>query len=536
MNPKSSVLNRKNAILVTIVALALGSGYWAYKAYAAKSAQPQYRTSKIEKGPITAAVSATGTLNAVVQVSVGSQISGQLKEILVDFNSEVKAGQLIAQIDPEQYQYRLRQSQADVDASSASVLTAQSNVSAQRAQSAQVEVNLAEAKRDYERKKALVDKGFISPAELEKALAIQNVQTEQLKTSKAQIEVALAQAKNSEAIVKQREAQLSQARIDLERTQIRSPVNGVVIKRSVERGQTVAASLSAPELFVIAQDLRDMEVAASIDEADVSNIRIAQKVNFTVDAFPGRTFEGSVKTVRKSPQVVQSVVTYTVMISAANPTAQLLPGMTANVRITTAQSESALKVPNSALRFRPAGEAPAAASGSQTQPNGANQPGAGGQAGGGQQRAQRDRLVTELKLDAAQTEKVDALFADMRSKMGGARELPEEERRKTMERNRSELRVKITEILNGEQKKKYEAIAAEAQTNRGQGGGRGRIYIMDDAGNAKGVDVRIGLTDGSSTEVIAEGLAEGQAVITGNAAGQANTPQRSQASGPRMSF
>jgi HlyD family secretion protein len=204
-----------------------------------------------------------------------------------------------------------------------------------------------------ERKEQLSDKKFLSPAEVDKARATVNSLVEQQKSAVAQVDVARANAGNAAAMVKQREAALSQARVDLERTAIRSPVSGIVIKRSVDKGQTVAASLQAPELFIIAEDLTDMRVDTAIDESEIGKIKIGQRATFTVDAFPGKTFEGEVRKVRKSAQVVSNVVTYLVDVSAPNPELQLLPGMTANVRIVTETFEDVMKVPNAAIRFRP---------------------------------------------------------------------------------------------------------------------------------------------------------------------------------------
>ena len=217
----------------------------------------------------------------MTQVQVSSQVSGQIKELFVDFNSEVKAGQLIARLDPETFEYRLRQANADVEAARASVLTAQANVLQALAQVGKAKVDVQEAQRDLDRKQDLVAKNFISAVEADKALALVRTLAETLKATDAQVAVAKAQAQNAQAIVKQREAQLAQARVDVEHTQIRSPVTGIVIKRSVEVGQTVAASLQAPELFVIAANLNDMQVETSIDEADISRVRNAQKVSFT---------------------------------------------------------------------------------------------------------------------------------------------------------------------------------------------------------------------------------------------------------------
>ncbi len=506
-------------VIASAVALA-GLGFYLWSQ---KNAAPEYRTAKIEQGGITAAVSASGTLNPVVSVQVGSQVSGQLKEILVDFNSEVKQGQLIARIDPETFEYKVRQAQADVDAARSQVLTQQANIAAQRAEVTRAEVNLADAKRDLERKQQLVEKGFIAAAERDKAQATFNALSEQVNTARAQAAVAVANARNAEAVVKQREAALAQAKIDLERTAIKAPVNGVVIKRSVERGQTVAASLQAPELFIIAENLTDMQVDAAIDEAEIGRVRPGQKATFTVDAFPGRSFEGSVKQIRKSAQNVSNVVTYTVVISAANPDKELLPGMTANVRIVTDTRSGVLKVPNAALRFKPAGASDKPAQ-SADAPRGAP-------AGGGQLRVLRERLEKDLQLTDAQKTRLDGLFTAMRDKFGALRDAPDGERQKMAERNRSEMRAQIMEMLTPEQKRKYEEIIAESDGRRG--GARGRIYVLDEHRQPKALNVRLGLTDGSSTEVISPEIREGMEVITGMAQ-SAGTARPQPAPGPRM--
>ena len=570
-------------IAALILAALAGGGWWYYTRSNGDAAATQFRTAKIEKGPLVATVSATGTLNPVVSVSVGSQVSGQLKEIFVDFNSAVKKGQLVARIDPEQFEYKLRQAQADLEAARASIGTQQANVAVQRAEVARAEANLAEAKRDVERKKSLVEKNFIAASEAEKADANYKAQLAGLESAKAQLGVATANAKNSEAVVKQREAQLAQARIDLDRTAIRAPVDGVVVKKSVEPGQTVAASLQAPELFIIAQNLADMQVEAAIDEADVGRVREGQGATFTVDSFAGRTFSGAVRQVRKAATVAQNVVTYVVVISAANPDLNLLPGMTANVRITTDKRDSVLKVANSALRFRPPGAAEdgqnppaptvtgkdAAKNGSGSGSSASGSAGAGGSGGGGAAaaggaggsaggagggaaasgggaggaaaggpggggRAQRERLVTELKLDADQQQKLDAIFAGMREKFMAVRELPEAERARASERNRADIREKITAILTGEQKKKYADIVAE---QAGRTPARGRVWVNGDDGKAKAVQVRLGLSDGSSTEVIGGDLKEGQEVLVGvAAAGQKGAAPAGAPRGPRLPF
>ncbi|MBI3523943.1 MAG: efflux RND transporter periplasmic adaptor subunit [Betaproteobacteria bacterium] len=336
-------MRRRPLLYLFAAALLAVAGYGGYRYLGSGADQPRYKLARIENGALTAQVSATGTLNPVVSVQVGSQVSGQIKEILVDFNSPVKAGQLIARIDPETFQLRVRQAEADLEATRAALAV-------QRAEVARAAASLADAARDYERKKLLLEKNFIAAADRDKAQTAYDV-------ARAASQVAEAQVHNSEAVVRQRESQLAQARVDLERTAIRSPVDGIVVKRSVDTGQTVAASLQAPELFIIAKSLNDMQVETSIDEADVGRIHLGQKAGFTVDAFPGRAFEGAVVQVRKAAQVVSNVVTYTVIISAANPDLALLPGMTANVRIVVARKDNVLKAPNAALRFRPPGSA-----------------------------------------------------------------------------------------------------------------------------------------------------------------------------------
>lgn len=355
-------------LLLFLFALVAGA-YAAWYFWFADSAAPSYKFGKIENGPITASVAATGTLNPVVAVQVSSQISGQIREISVDFNSMVKAGQLIAQLAPETYEHRVRQAEADLEA-------ARATVAVQQAELYRAKINLADAERDHARKQSLVARNFISPAELDKSQTA-------LEAARAQLRVVEAQARNSAAVVRQREAQLGQARVDLGRTEIRAPVDGIVIKRSVEPGQTVAASLQAPEMFVIARNLADMQVETAIDEADVGRLSVGQEASFTVDAFPGKRFKGQVMQVRKAAQVVSNVVSYTVVISADNPDLILLPGMTANVRIVTAQKENVLKVANAALRFRPPGnDEKSALAGRQTSGAGSNS-GMGRGRGGG---------------------------------------------------------------------------------------------------------------------------------------------------------
>ncbi len=445
-----------------ILAALGGAAWWGFVRVAEPTAS--YRTAKIERGELQSAVSATGTVTPVTQVQVSSQVSGQIKELFVDFNSEVRQGQLIARLDPETFEYRVRQSAADVEAARASVLTAQANVQSALAQVNRAQGDVAEAQRDEKRKQDLLVQNFISPAELDTAKARTASLVESAKVAMAQVDVSRAQVQNAAAIVKQREAQLQQARVDLERTQIRSPVAGIVIKRSVEVGQTVAASLQAPELFVIARNLSDMQVEAAIDEADISRVRDGLKVSFTIDAFPGRSFDGAVRQVRKAAVSSQNVVSYTVVVGFANPGSMMLPGMTANVRIITDTRDNVLKLPNAALRVRIAGVEPAAsapAARTSAAPGFGWLPSAFAQvaAPGGGVRA---RLVEGLDLDAAQQTKLDAVLAELRPGFVALRELPDEQRAAARDKLTAELRERVNVFLTPAQRERYKELQAQA--------------------------------------------------------------------------
>ena len=491
---------------VAALLVVLGAAWW----WSARSADdaPNYRFGTIERGPLTATVSSTGTLNPVTSVQVGTQVSGQIQQLMVDFNSQVKKNELIARIDPETFQYRVRQADADLEAGRSSLNRAR--------------VSLANTQRDLERTKELVSRSFVSPAELDRA--------------QSTYDLAAAEVRTAQAVVRQREAQLATARVDLARTEIRAPVDGVVIKRSVDVGQTVAASLQAPELFIIAKDLRDMQVETSIDEADVGRIRVGQRATFTVDAFPGRTFNGEVRTVRKAPQSAQNVVTYIAIVSASNDRGELLPGMTANVRIVTDTRESVLKAPNGALRFRPATAGAAGAEPAKPTDDG-NKGSAGKSSGGGSPLAQfRDRLVTELKLDAEQQQRLEPIFAEMRGKFMALREMPEEARAKAGNAIRAELRAKIEDVLKPEQKMRYAEVAAEFGGRAGGGQTtRGRLWMLAD-GKPRAIDVRVGLSDGSMTEVSGDGVNEGMEVIVGQQGGAGSTAPAQKGAPPRMFF
>ena len=525
-------MTRNRMIAAAVVAAVLIAGAAAYAWWGPGAAAPDFRFGKVERGGIVSAVSATGTVNPVTAVQVGSQVSGQIKELLVDFNSEVKKDQVIARIDPESFQLRVNQAMADVDAVRATVLSQRANVAALQAEVSRAKVNLADAEREMNRNKGLFEKNFVSAAALDKAQAVYDAAREQVKTAQAHLAAGEAQVTNVQAIVKQRESQLAQSKVDLERTTIRAPVDGTVIKKSVEPGQTVAASLQAPELFVIAQDLRKMQVDTSIDEAEVGRIREGQAVTFTVDSFPGRTFRGSVGQVRKSALVVQNVVTYTAVVATSNPNLELFPGMTASVRIVVDSRDDVLKVPNAALRYRPAGTADARATTDPAAAGGPEEETKKGKGGGQSVQATRDRLTKELQLNAEQQSKLEAILNETRDRIRGLTAEDKGERRKQAERLRAESRARIAEVLNPEQRKRYEEMTA-SRGGRGRTVTSGRVWVLD-RGKPRAVDLRLGLSDGSFTEVVSGELKEGEQVIMGTRADAKGKQQPK--GGPRMGF
>ncbi len=297
--------------LIFVVVLAAGGGgaYWYSKNRS--TAAPEFQTTKVGRGDLTQAVTATGQLAPVLNVQVGSQISGIIQKLNADFNTQVKAGQVVAQLDSATYQ---------------------ANVSSAEGELANANAGLELAQINARRAEELIKDKLISQSERDQTIA------------------SLHQA---EAQVKIRTASLERAKVDLARCTIYSPVDGIVISRNVDVGQTVAASMSAPVLFLIANDLAKMQIDANVSEADVGGVEVGQEVDFTVDAFPYRTFHGKVIQVRNSPTTVQNVVTYDAVIEVSNPDLKLKPGMTANVSIVVARRENVLRIPNSVLRFRP---------------------------------------------------------------------------------------------------------------------------------------------------------------------------------------
>jgi HlyD family secretion protein len=314
---------KKTLWLVIPILLLAGGLAWYFLAN--RTPAPVWRTAVVDRGPIVAAVAATGTLNAVATVEVGTQVSGTVYRLHVDFNSPVQRGQAIAEIDPALLQAQLTQAQGNE-------LSAQANLERAR-------LTLLDAERSLGRMRSLLEQGFISAGEFDSAEIAQL-------SARAALQAA-------EATLVQSRGALQVARTNLQYAIIRSPVNGVVISRAIDVGQTVAASFQTPTLFTIAEDLTRMQIDTSVDEADIGRVRVALPVIFTVDAWPGETFTGEVAQIRYAPIVNQNVVTYNVVITVANPEQKLLPGMTANVAIETQRREDVLRLPTAALRFRP---------------------------------------------------------------------------------------------------------------------------------------------------------------------------------------
>ncbi len=307
---------------VLLVAMAAG-GYVYFQGE--RKVPVRYRTQPVERGSVVSMVTATGTINPVVSVQVGSQVSGMIKSLHADFNSIVKAGDVVAVIDPEPFKARRDQAAANLEISKANL--------------ARMRTTLAQEKREVDRLKALHTQNFVSQNEVD--LAVTEYQS------------ALAQVDVADAQVKQAQATLSAADLDLKYTVIRSPVNGIVIARNIEVGQTVAASFATPNLFLIALDLTQMQVDTNVSESDIGGIAEGKEAAFTVDAYPGEPFRGTVRQVRNAPINVQNVVTYNVVIGVDNRDLRLKPGMTANVSIVVAKKDDVLTVPNAALRFAP---------------------------------------------------------------------------------------------------------------------------------------------------------------------------------------
>jgi HlyD family secretion protein len=411
-----------------------------------RHAEARYQTAAADRGDVVDVVGATGTLQAVTTVQVGSQVSGNILWLGADFNSMVKKGQLIARLDPSLFEARVAQMRANLT-------TAVANV--ERSLAA-----VEDAKQKYERAKELAAQSLLAQSDLDSA--------------KATYDGALAQLKASHAAVDQARANLNQAQVDLAHTTISTPIDGVVIARNVDIGQTVAASFQAPVLFVIANDMSQMQVNASIDEADIGRVRQGQEVTFRVDAYPERAFTGRVQQVRLQPITNQNVVTYNTIISVANDDLKLMPGMTATVSVIVESRKDVVRIPATALRFRPEGFE--------------DRRGARGEGGVGRRGSRAEGQASPAPAQAegqsgtAQAE-------------GGRR-----------------WRGERADGARGESD--AQGGAARAENDQGRPGRPGLVFVLGEDGKPKPTRVRLGISDGRFVEVV-EGLEAGATIVTG---------------------
>ncbi len=469
--------------LLVVAGLLAGAGYYYWQQRA--EGKLDIETAVAKRQDVRRVVSTSGAVSALVTVDIGSQLSGNISEVNVDFSSEVKKDQVLARIEPSTFETKVRQSEA-------ALAVAKANVALQEAAVERAEANLHKAELDLHRAQELVAKGAGAQVTLDTAVAAEL-------SAKADLDSARAQLENAKANVALNEATLESARIDLDRTYIRSPIDGVVVDRIVQVGQTVAASLQAPKLFTIAQDLNHVQIQAQVDEADIGQITRGNDVNFTVDAYPDVTFHGKVSQIRLAPTSLNNVVTYTVVIDADNPLGRLLPGMTANVEIVTGEHKDVITVPNEALRYQPRGPAQAAL---------VRDALSTGVVSLGERGSRLiERLRAELELTQEEVDKIktalDAEFAAIKNAGPPGAGASQDEMR---EQARLRIAKVLRSVLTPDQYKKFEDMARQRH-----GPYRVTLWTYEN-GMLVPREVRLGLADGNVTEV-AEGLPEGANVV-----------------------
>ncbi len=502
-------------VVLAVVVLAAG-GTWWFK-HRAASGQAGYRTQAIDRGDIRVSISSTGTLSAISTVTVGSQVSGQLTEVLADFNSKVKKGQVIARIDPSTYETQIIQGNAQI-------------ASAQ-AQLKQFQATLANATLVYQRNARLGQQKLVAQSDVDQA--------------RAAMLQAQAQVNSAQASIRQQTASTQTTRLNLERTVIRSPVDGVVLTRAVEPGQTVAASLQAPTLFTIAEDLSKMKIQLTVDESDIGQVKAGQNVNFTVDAFPNRQFTGVVSQVQMAATTTNNVVTYPVIVTVDNGDGTLLPGLTVNAEIEVSRQPNVLRVANAALRYKPSDEDAGAAQG-QSGGAGGQSPGGPGQGmgrGGAGMSDDIAKVADGLQLKPEQKAAFDAAVEEMkkrtaermqqmqqqsggqqsggsklfgggpggppRSGNGGGNAQQQAQMRARMRERFQQQFSAFTATLDPAQKAKWDAGLSDLMNAR-----RAPLYLLVN-GKPQRVTVRLGASDGSVTEISGGGIKEGDLAITG---------------------
>lgn len=492
--------------VIAIAALALGAWWWTRRD--ANAAEGRYRTVRVERGDIRVAISSTGTLSAISTVTVGSQISGQVTEVLVDFNSPVKKGDVLLRIDPSTFNAQIAQGAAQVSSAQASLRQAQAT--------------LRNAELDYRRKAGLGDAQLVSRADVDLARAARD---------QAQAQVNAAQAQ-----IRQQTASTQTSRLNLERTVIRSPVDGVVLTRTIEPGQTVAASLQSPELFKIAEDLSKMKIELAVDESDIGQVKAGQAVSFTADAFPDRQFRGTVEQVRLSATTTNNVVTYPVVVTVDNSDGTLLPGLTVNAEIEVSKRSNVLKVANAALRYKPAEEAASGTAAPAAAP--------GGSRGGGMIE-DLARTAAQLKLSAEQQAAFDAAADAVRARQAARQAQPQAQggnalfgggrgfggpprmgdgggdmqaqiRQRMAQRFQQDFAA-FRATLDESQRTTWDAALAALVNAR-----RAPVYKLVD-GAPVDTRVRIGASDGTDTEISGD-VREGDELVAGERAAQSEGP------------
>lgn len=503
-NPPSSRNSKLiSRLIIGVVVLAIaGTGYWYWSSRKAAASEGAFRTTAVESGDIRVAISATGTLSAISTVTVGSQISGQVTEILVDFNSQVKKGEVLARIDPSTYEAQIQQGTAQIASARASL--------------SQAQATLRNAQLDFQRKADLGKQKLVAQSDVDLA--------------RTTLDQARAQVNSAQAAINQQTASTQTTRVNLDRTVIRSPVDGVVLTRKIEPGQTVAASLSAPELFTIAEDLGKMKIELAVDESDIGQVKVGQTVSFTADAFADRQFKGKVEQVRLAATTTNNVVTYPVVVTVDNSDGTLLPGLTVNAEIEVSKRSGVMKLSNAALRFKPADNSAIAAA-----PQGA--PRQGGAGGGVTD--DLARVAADMNLNAEQQAAFDAATAAIRERQaarqaqpqgggnavaggpppgmrgtgsgGGGANLQAQIRQRMAARFKEDF-AGFRGSLDDAQKGQWDAALGSLLNAK-----RATIYRLQD-GKPEPVMVRIGASDGTNTEVSGGGLKVGDLIITGERA------------------
>jgi HlyD family secretion protein len=468
---------------MALVMLGAIGGFAEYEFFTVKADKPTYLLGTIERGDVILQVACTGTLAAVTTVQVGTQVSGTVMELDADFNSTVKKGQLLAKLDPELFKTQVQQAEASVRTAEASLNDDKAAIASAKANLAKAHVDLLNMQRKLNMQKEMWRQALSARDDLDTAQAAVDAAIAVEAAQQAQIDSSQAHLKADEERLGQAQASLDQAKVNLEHTIISSPISGTIISRSIDKGQTVAASFSSPTLFTIGEDLTKMQVSTNIDEADVGKIATGMEATFSVDAYPGETFRGKISQVRLASSVVQNVVTYSAMIDVPNPQRKLFPGMTANVKILIDKAHDVLKIPNSALRFKP----------------------------GLSEQAMEEafKLAGEEKY-YSQQQAISAKAAGTHPSPAGS--------------------LQMGYAPNGAGAGNRGNVSGRAGDNQGLASGaknahvkRVALWVLGKNNSLAPVVAKLGLSDGVQTEIVSEKLKEGDKVIIGLESAQART-------------